>query len=158
MVGAASVAWTPVAEYESMEACKKSILGGELVFEDEKALRFNWASSPGNGKTRAYFVCASHVQCPVHVRAVLKGATFVVECRSGVKHASEPELRRRKNSAMTVDQEESIKKSMQQGVCPAAMLSMLTLDVLSQHKAAGSRAEKRTAGGLAGACIHAVHV
>lgn len=144
--------WTTVRCCSTMAECKSFILGEQMVDSENQPLRFKWAYPWGNGKTNAYFACASHVDCPVRARASLRdGGMFLVCINMGVLgHASEASLKRRMNSCMTIQQEEYVKTGVNQGVKPATLLSCMTIEKLSEDNAHGRQLEKRDAGGLAG--------
>lgn len=132
-----------------MEECKKLIHSGELQQDEkEEPLCFKWLrSSPGDGKTRAYFQCSSHQDCPVQVRAVLKGGSFWVE-QNLASHSLLPCKKHRENSALSRQQESAVRTAIAQGVKPASILCHLTMEEL--QSAAEGPAEKRNAGGLEG--------
>ena len=122
-------------------------LGTNRVWKADRA-------SPGNGVTRAGFICNAHVHCQFRARVVRKGGAFEVQTVG--THSVEENEKKRSNSALTKDQERAARWGMSTGSKPAANLSALTTLVLDEALAVGATPEKREDGGLEGAEIAAL--
>lgn len=67
-----------------------------------------WRTAPGGGSERRYFQCHAHVQCPVKALITKEKDSFYVK-RNTATHAIVPQNKKRKNSPLTMDQEEEAK-------------------------------------------------
>ena len=149
-----SASWEPVVEKDSMQECKDYIRNGGLLSDDEKQspLKFVWhPTCPGNGVTQARFICRSHKDCPVVVKAVAAGDKYWVQTLAGVPHSNEIEPRHRKNGRLTYAQVEAVRTALDTGAKPAGILSSMTSKELDRCKTANVEATKRPRGGLTGA-------
>ena len=110
-----------------------------------------WAadrSSPGNGVTRAGFVCNNHLHCGFKLLVKRAGGAFNVYWKG--THSEEGSMGQRSNSALTWEQAAFGRTSLKTGSKPAELLGALTDDALEAAEAAGTEAEKREEGGLKG--------
>ena len=66
-----------------------------------------WKALGGGGKTRRFYVCNAHKECPVKasVKRARCTAQFFVCMDMDQEHAAEDNLRKRKNSPLTMQQE-----------------------------------------------------
>lgn len=148
--------WENLIELDTMEECKNFINGGNLQDEEKKELRFAWhTSAPGDGRTRAYYKCISHEDCPVLVRAVKLGGTFAVQVTAEEQHSIVEMDLRRINASMSVRSAELVKSLVDGGSKPGAIFSVLTSKELEQSQGDGIAAVKRPNGGLKGEPPHA---
>ena len=83
--------------------------------KSDKFGRFKWATSTGKPGDRR-FVCNEHVKCARPIRIFAgKDGQHHVQIYDHIAHTTTPQLYRRKNSSMTADIEDRIKKSSRQG-------------------------------------------
>ena len=122
------------------------ILNGGIKDSLGKPLVFKFHNAGSHGTTRKAYQCASHEKCPVLVRTVLKGGSFVVQSKVGLEHGKVEATKSRNNAALTKVQEAELKKSINEGSKPAAILSGWSAAVLKKNP----HARKRKKGGLAG--------
>ena len=139
--------WRLLCTCLSMAEGKAFIVNGGIKDSHGNGLEFKYEHSGSGGMTRRAYKCISHENCPVLVRTTLKGGSYVVEAKDGLKHSKvEAPPKRRTNSALTNVQEEELQKSVNEGSKPAAILSGWTAAVLEKYP----HALKRKKGGLAG--------
>lgn len=110
--------WRTVGRYFSygsaLEAVKKDTYG-----------RFKWNRSTGTVGDRR-FVCNEHEGCrvPLRVRET-KDADWVVQVHNGIAHTGTPNLKRRRNSTLTVQQEEEALRGVSYGILRISHINML---------------------------------
>ena len=139
--------WRLLCTCLSMAEGQAFIVNGGIKDSHGNGLEFKFHLSGSGGTTRRVYKCISHENCPVLVRTTLKGGSYVVEAKDGLEHSKvEAPPKRRTNSALTKVQEEELKKSVNEGSKPAAILSGWTAAVLKKNP----HARKRKKGGLAG--------
>lgn len=143
--------WINVIELGSMQECKDFIAAGSLLDSKGGKLSFVWyRKNPGNGKRLANFVCNSHKDCPVRVRAVQQQGAFHVQSLLGVEHSSTAKEKKRVNSKMTIEQEDILRSLVDAGTKPASIVVSLTTKEQNKSTNHGRAASKRMEGGLTG--------
>ena len=121
-----------------------------------------WADNPGDGKRFAVFRCNMHLNCPKLVRAAKCDNEFILQEKG--EHAEELNQYKRKNSALTLEQERILKVAADSGGKPAGVLVSLSKTKMKEMRAAGlnplDKKHKREDGGLIGTlhrvCINSV--
>ena len=89
--------------------------------------------APGDGKTRKSWHCNSHENCAVVVKLSQAGGNTWQLVITG-QHAVEPKLKRRANSAMTIEQERHVKRSLNEGSNPGRILAAMTTEKEHEYK------------------------
>ena len=136
-------------------------ISGSPVFEDMKSARaaakklefaeWKWAENPGDGKRFTVFRCNMHVECCRLVRAA-QICPGMFELQMKGEHSETLNSKRRKNSALTFDQEREARQLVNAGSKPGAMRAVMTKDECLKLEAAGEDVleHKRPEGGLEG--------
>ena len=139
--------WLPVsaAPLPTMTAAKAA--AREL--EDKK---WRWADSPGNGKTYVYFACNAHVACDRQLR-VAQGSDGLFHISAKGLHAAEKKTKKRKNSILTYEDDETLRSAVDKGSRPGAVHTSMTKEKVSELKSKGEDPlmHKEATGGIAGA-------
>jgi hypothetical protein len=139
------------ADYPSMSEgifALKALEGGKWKWNREM---------PGNGTTRAFFLCNSHTTCAAgdgkHMKCVLLDGRFTILHKG--EHGEEASVKRRKNSVLSWSQAEDVSLMMTTGAKAGAMHTAMTDAVAKQHEAAGEDplAYKLPGGGIQGVCV-----
>ena len=138
--------WVPsgLAEAATMTEAKA------LVHRQEGG-KWKWAKPSGDCVRTAYFQCNAHVDCPRVMRITKDGAGLFNIWVKG-EHGEEVNLKRRKNSTLTFDEEAALRVAIDAGVRPGAFVVAKTKERLTELKYAGEDpvAHKRPEGGLEG--------
>lgn len=113
--------------------------------------RWKWyRQSPGDGVTRAVFVCNNHTDCAKGLgrmmKAVQQGAVFILQVKG--EHGDEPTPGKRKNSVCTWAQAEAAGYMLEAGIKAGAMhTSMVTKEAKVLEAAGKDPIEEKNAGG-----------
>ena len=112
--------------------------------------KWKWNKPTGNCTTNAQLRCNAHVGCPVVMKTQLEGAEFKFYKR-GI-HGQESNVKKRKNSALTFDEEADARLALDMGGRPGKLYCALTLKELGRVKEAGESVEeaKDDNGGMKG--------
>ena len=112
--------------------------------------RWKWAKPSGDCKNQAYRQCNAHVDCPLIVGIKKQGSHFWLYTKG--KHGTEVNLKKRKNSSLTFEEEEFVRASLDMGNAPAEQLVALTKKKIRSLKDDGEDVEavKNAEGGLQG--------
>ena len=124
----------------------------------KRALQNKFKTVPGGGVTRAYFRCNMHKECEFRMCVVKKDGVFRLQQQG--EHGTEIEHLKRKNSALTYDQEAAVAQAVECGVRPAAILASFTSSRVSELQEAGEDVmdHKNDQGGLEGEQHVAIHM
>jgi len=117
--------------------------------------KWKWAAAPGNGKTRSVFCCNAHDKCEMLIRVILLDGAYYLQQKG--EHNEVINLKRRKNSSLTFEQEAKLIECMDMGGKPAGTLCSMTCAKSKELKEAGENPlnHKKEEGGLIGAIIDA---
>ena len=101
--------------------------------------KWKWnRATPGNGTSRAFFLCNSHVDCAAgagkQMRCVLHDGRFMIEHKG--EHGEEPSMKQRLNSPLTWKQAADVSMMATTGAKAGAMHTAMTDAVAKQHEAA----------------------
>ena len=112
--------------------------------------KWKWNNISGNCKTNAQLRCNAHVDCGFVMKAQQEMDGFRLYEKG--QHGESPNLKRRKNSVFTFDEEEQARLALNMGGRPGKLHVALTLKELERLKEAGEDVEKakEDEGGLAG--------
>lgn len=147
-VGAAQTTdrWVPT-DGKRYETIRDAIAA---VKESEHA-KWKWATPSGNCKTTAYLVCSAHVDCGRRARVSSEGNQFKIMI-SG-KHTTQPTKGRRSNSALTWEQEATMRAAVNEGRTPAVVRSSMLDNAAKRLRDEGEDPllHKLPEGGLPGA-------
>ena len=120
--------------------------------------KWKWnRENPGNGTSRAFFLCNSHTTCAAgdgkQMRCVLLNGRFTIQHKG--EHGEEASVKKRKNSVLSWSQAEDVSLMMTTGAKAGAMHTAMTDVVAKQHEAAGEDplAYKLPGGGIQGVCV-----
>ena len=139
--------WRLLCTCLSMAEGMAFIVNGGIKDNHGEGLHFKFVPNGSGGTTRKAYKCISHENCPVLVRTALKGGSYAVEAKDGLEHSKVKAVPKRcANCALTRVQEEDLRKSVNEGSKPAAILSCWSAAVLEQQP----HAPKRKKGGLEG--------
>ena len=104
-------AWRTIADFPDYQSALQAV-------KSDKFGRYKWAPSPGKPGDRR-LVCNMHVDCEhmLRLREGIKAGDPVqlVQVHATLEHTSVEKTKRRKNSAMTVEQEELAKAGIRDG-------------------------------------------
>jgi len=100
--------WKTIKQFPSWKEAKAAMRKGTIEGKWEWA---SHSSSPITGK-RAYYKCAAHVACEVRLCLQEQEADdqVVVAIDLSKEHGAEARTKKRKNSALTYEQEEKVKR------------------------------------------------
>ena len=122
--------------------------------------KWKWnTKSPGNGTSRALFVCNAHNDCAKgegkHMRCVLLGGQFSIQYKG--EHGEEASLKKRGNSSLTWQQTDDVSMMMATGAKAGAMHTVMTNGVAEKYEEAGEDplAYKLPDGGIEKVCVQA---
>ena len=141
--------WHRLEAFETMEGCCTFI---KEDLEDQEGKTLCWKTEPrfSHGRTRKAFRCMSHVDCPVLVRAVKDGDEFSVQYLEGAVHSKEVATKFRSNATLTLAQDEDMRKALNRGTRPKALLADWTSDILDEQAGMPAALQKHEEGGLKG--------
>ena len=138
--------WTTLAvdAFETMQNAKTAL----KAYGDAK---WKWSKTPGDGVTRAQFQCNAHTDCKCEMRVVKIEGLFHLQAKG--EHSEATNLKKRANSVLTFEQEETVRKQIDTGARPGGILTSLTKAVGSGLRHAGMNPllHKKAEGGLEGA-------
>ena len=121
--------------------------------EQNPLAQWKWSKSPGDGVTRACFQCNAHENCTKEIRVVEINGDFCFQEKG--KHTLVDNLKKRKNSTLTIKEDDMLKLMLDTGAKPGSVLVAMTKKKYKELKDAGENpldeANKREGGGLAGA-------
>lgn len=112
---------------------------------------WKWAASPGNGKSTAYFACNAHKACGKLVRVAQESDGLFHIMEKG-QHSAEKNTKKRKNSILTIEEDETLRTAVDRGSKPGVVLTSMTKEKVSELKAQGldPLMHKEETGGLQG--------
>ena len=148
MIAKQSPQWTPMDVPPAA-----TIKDGIAVANGQGEGKWKWAKPSGNCVENAYRQCNAHVDCKHVIRiAEVKGVGFCLYT-NGMEHAAEATTKKRKNSILTWKDDAHLRKSMDEGATPGAMLVSMTKAKVKELKAQGldPLMHKNEQGGLEGA-------
>ena len=113
--------------------------------------KWKWSKTPGDGVTRAQFQCNAHTDCKCEMRVVKIEGLFHLQAKG--EHSEATNLKKRANSVLTFEQEETVRKQIDTGAKPGGILTSLTKTVGADLRLAGMNPllHKKAEGGLEGA-------
>ena len=113
--------------------------------------KWKWAKPPGDGVRTVYLMCNAHVGC-LRMQRISKDGAGLFNIWAKGNHGEEINLKRRKNSLLTFDEEAALRTAMDSGVRPGAFVVAQTKERLTTIKDAGEDplAYKKPEGGLEG--------
>ena len=123
----------------------------QLVSLVDEGAGGKWKSdrhAPGDGVTRAGFICNNHVSCPVKLLIRRNDGMYCFVVKG--EHSAELTGKQRSNSAMSWDDAAFTRAAMKTGAKPAEIVSALTDEALESAKKKGVSHPKRPEGGLEG--------
>ena len=82
-------------------------------------LLWKFRTSPGNGVTNRYFVCNAHKYCGRLLKVGKKDGMFCIFLDG--KHSAEPSFGKRKNSTLSWDDDDRLKRAVDQGATPGGV-------------------------------------
>ena len=127
---------------------------GEALAEAKKLLgdKWKWNKPSGNCKSTAYLRCNKHVACDVVYKVQQVGSSFYIRVKGD--HGAILNLKKRKNSKLTFEEEVAARLSLDMGCTPGEVHVALTKKKLKELKQAGKdpQQEKNKEGGLPGVC------
>ena len=148
-------AWLPYEEEQVCHVSYASMKEGIFALKGLEGAKWKWnKATPGNGTSRAFFVCNSHVDCAAgagkQMRCVLHDGRFMIEHKG--EHGEEPSMKQRLNSPLTWKQAADVSMMATTGAKAGAMHTAMTDAVAKQHEAAGEEplAFKLPEGGIQG--------
>jgi hypothetical protein len=102
-------AWVPLGNHATYDEGKFAILKQGIYG------RYKWAKNTGKPGDRR-FACCAHVECAHPLRLLqLKDGSHEVQANQSIEHSQEVQLKRRKNSVLTYEQEEKALDMMREG-------------------------------------------
>lgn len=126
--------------------------------------RWKWAKPSGNCIRTAYLACNAHIQCGVKLMVSQMGGDFFMALGSmksnwacvSIKlgeHSTTDNLYKRKNSALTWEEERTLRDAVEIGGRAGQVKAVLLNKEVSRLKGAGEKVldHKRPEGGLEGA-------
>ena len=147
--------WLHYEEEHVCHASYASMKEGIFALKGLEGGQWKWnRSTPGNGTSRACFVCNSHVDCAAgagkQMRCVLQDGRFMIEHKG--EHGEEPTMKKRLNSPLTWKQAVDVSMMATTGAKAGAMHTAMTDAVAKGHEAAGEDplAHKLPGGGIEG--------
>ena len=127
-------AWRTVEEFSDYQSALNSVKNDDFG-------RYKWSPSPGKPGDRR-FVCNMHVDCehPLRIYEDCTGKWFV-QLHTGIAHSGVPKGSRRKNSAMTAQQEDHLRTACNEGahrIIPVSYAYHGICDISHQYRACAS--------------------
>ena len=105
----AHTAWVPLGNHATYEEGKAAIIKQGIYG------KYKWAKKSGKPGDRR-FLCSAHVECAHPLRLLqLKDGSYEVQANQAIEHSEEVQLKRRKNSVLTYEQEEKALDMMRDG-------------------------------------------
>jgi hypothetical protein len=151
-------AWQFYGDYG--EADYPPMREGILALKALEGGKWKWnTKKPGNGTSRAFFICNSHITCAAgdgkQMRCMLLDGKFTIQHKG--EHGEEASVKKRKNSVLSWCQAADVSLMMTTGAKAGAMHPAMTNVVAQQHEAAGEDplAYKLPGGGIQGVCVRA---
>lgn len=139
--------WLDVAEFESMEKGVEFVTSGSMMHEQEK-LRFKTdRSKHGPRGFTKFFVCSSHVKCPMQVRVNHRVGKYYVQKLTTVEHASKVDEHLCKGGVFKAQDTAMVTMLVDSGAKPAEIMASLTKKAVNAATAVG-QLKKRPSGGL----------
>ena len=149
-------AWQFYGDYG--EADYPSMREGIFALKALEGGKWKWnTKNPGNGTSRAFFLCNSHITCAAgdgkQMRCMLLDGKFTIQHKG--EHGEEASVMKRKNSVLSWSQAADVSLMMTTGAKAGAMHTAMTDVVAKQHEAAGEDplAYKLPGGGIQGVCV-----
>lgn len=137
--------WTPMGGPHWL-----TIKEGIQALKTKEGGRWKWAKSPGDGVTRAVFQCNAHMECTrlLKCQQVDGGFTLFVQG----EHTDSPNLKKRKNSTLSYDDEEQLRACIDSGSRPGGVYVSMLKKKAEELRAEGKdpNEHKRPEGGLEG--------
>ena len=133
------------SEIDTLKAAKQHV---KLVDEGAGGRWKVDRHAPGDGVTRAGFVCNNHESCPVKLLIRRNDGMYCFLVKG--EHSAELTGKQRSNSSMTWDDAAFTRTAMKTGAKPAEIVSALTDEALDSAKKKGVSHPKRPEGGLEG--------
>ena len=137
--------WTPMGGPHWL-----TIKEGIQALKTKEGGRWKWAKSPGDGVTRAVFQCNAHMECTrlLKCQQVDGGFTLFVQG----EHTDSPNLKKRKNSTLSYDDEEQLRACINSGSRPGGVYVSMLKKKAEELRAEGKdpNEHKRPEGGLEG--------
>lgn len=123
----------------------------KAVAQMQEGGKWKWAKPPGDGVRTVYLMCNAHVGC-LRLQKISKDGAGMFNIWAKGTHSEEVNLKRRKNSPLTFDEEAALRTAIDAGVRPGAFVVAKTKEKLSELKSSGEDplAHKRPEGGLEG--------
>ncbi len=152
---AVQYAWLPYEEEQVCHVSYASMKEGIFALKGLEGAKWKWnKATPGNGTSRAFFLCNSHVDCAAgagkQMRCVLHDGRFMIEHKG--EHGEEPSMKQRLNSPLTWKQAADVSMMATTGAKAGAMHTAMTNVVAKKHEEAGEDplAYKLPEGGIEG--------
>ena len=141
----ARMTWT-LARYANQPTIK---LAEESITAVEDG-KWKMARSPGNGVTNHYFVCNAHVSCGRMLKVSRVDGAFAIFLKG--EHTTEQTFGKRKNSTLSWEDDDRLKRAVDQGAKPGGVfVSLSKAKVEELHKDGLDPLEhKKDDGGLVG--------
>jgi hypothetical protein len=112
-----------------------TMVEGKAAAKSREERRWKWASSPGDGKKFAVFVCNAHKDCGRLVRVMLTDGNFWVQSKGD--HAEERSDKKRSNSTLTFAEDVALRTAVDSGSRPAGHRVAMTKIKSTELKALG---------------------
>ena len=134
-------AWLPYEEEQVCHVSYASMKEGIFALKGLEGAKWKWnRATPGNGTSRAFFLCNSHVDCAAgagkQMRCVLHDGRFMIEHKGEHGVGEEPSMKKRLNSHLTWKQAVDVSMMATTGAKAGAMHTAMTDAVAKQHEAA----------------------
>lgn len=119
-------AWRTIARYDEYKEALKAVKRDEFG-------RYRWSPRPGKPGDRR-FICNEHDGCEhaLRIRESSPGV-HLVQSHNIIAHSGVPNPKKRKNSTMTWEQEQSARKAVSDGTPQTAPESIVSCDIIAFH-------------------------
>jgi hypothetical protein len=106
----AHTAWVPLGNHATYEEGKVAIIKQGIYG------KYKWHQKKSGKPGDRRFVCCAHVGCAHPLRLLqLKDGSYEVQANQSIEHSEEVQLKRRKNSVLSYEQEEKALDMMRDG-------------------------------------------
>ena len=130
--------WGLAADLSSVDPFEGCVTFKEAMMTAKSLEGGRWkcAYPCGNFTRNAYFICDDHIDCTREMRVVKsKEGLFNVSFRG--THGTEKNLKKRKNSVLTLEQEAALEEAIDLGAKPSSVLSTWTSRAAKDAKSSG---------------------
>ena len=141
--------WGDVASFDTMDEAVAYVKSGEMEHA-RCALRFKRnRKNPGTGGAplKKNYICCTHLNCPMQVRAVQTCGKFTVQQLKKVRHASKVNPDSRRGGIFKQKDVALVKVLVDSGARPAEIMASLTKEACKAMPE-GQQPAKRLSGGL----------